>query len=213
MSLERRAAVVAVARKHGVPIIEDDAYGMLPRPPLPPLAALGPEFVYYVAGLAKCLSPALRVAYVASPDARSAARLGGTIRAITSMTSPLTAAAATHWILDGTAAAVLAAIRSETVARQEIARGVLPPGTFSANPEGFHLWLPLSRPWTRAEFATRLRSAGIGVVGSDAFAVGSAPEAVRLGLGAPVTRTELRTSLQTVADLLAEQPTMSSMVV
>jgi DNA-binding transcriptional MocR family regulator len=213
MSSKRREAVTAVARRYGVPIIEDDAYGMPPRQSPRPLATLAPELVYYIGGLAKCLSPTLRVAYVVPPDVRSAGRLAGAIRAITSMTSPLTVATATRWIQDGVADAVLAAIRDETAARMEIARRVLPPGALVANPEGFHLWLPLVPPWTRAEFAARLRAAGIGIVGGDAFALDVAPEAVRLGLGAPATRVELGASLQVVTNLLVEQPMMSSMVV
>jgi DNA-binding transcriptional MocR family regulator len=213
MSLQRREAIVAVARNHGVPIIEDDVYGRLPRRAPPPLAALGPEIVYYIGGLAKCLSPALRIAYLVPPDMRAAARLSGAIRAISSLSSPLTAAIATRWIQNGTADAVLAAIRKETIARQQIAKAILPPGSFAADPEGFHLWLSLVLPWTRAEFAGRLRSAGIGVVSSDAFALGIAPDAVRIGLGAPVTAADLRTSLHAIANLLAEQPALSSMVV
>ncbi|HEV2677685.1 MAG TPA: PLP-dependent aminotransferase family protein [Aliidongia sp.] len=213
MSLSRREAIVAIARAHGVPIIEDDAYGQLPRHSLPPLAALAPDLVYHVAGLAKCLSPALRVAYLVPPDGRAAARLTAAIRAVTSIASPLTTAIATRWIEDGTARAVIAAIRDETAARQEIARSILPAGGFHADPEGFHLWLPLEPPWTRAEFAARLRSAGIAVVVSDAFALTAAPEAVRLSLGAATTRVELRASLETVADLRVQRPAMSSMVV
>lgn len=213
MSVKRREAVIAVAREHGVPIIEDDAYGMLPRQGPPPLAAFAPELVYHIAGLAKCLSPALRVAYVVGPDIRCVGRLTGAMRAVASMTSPLTAATATRWVRDGVADAVVTAIRGETAARQQIARKVLPAGAFAGNPEGFHVWLPLTPPWTRAEFAARLRFAGVGVVGSDAFALGRPPEAVRLGLGAPATRAELRASLQIVADLLADEPAMSSTVV
>ena len=135
------------------------------------------------------------------------------MRAMSSITSPLTAAIATNWINNGTAEAVLAAIQKEASARQEIAKAVLPPGTFIAHPEGYHLWLLLPSPWTRAEFTTRLRSVGIGVVSSDAFAVGLAPEAVRLSLGVPATKSDLRASLQTIANLIAEQPALSSMVV
>lgn len=213
MSLARRKAIVAIARRWQVPIIEDDAYGALPNAPLPPLAALAPELVYHVAGLAKCLAPALRIAYLVLPNARAAARLAGAIRATASMASPLTAAIATRWIDDGTADAVVAAIREEPAARQAIAAKILPPGIAVANPEGFHLWLALAAPWTRSEFVARLRSAGIGVVASDAFALASPPEAVRLGLGAAPTHQTLIQSLQIVADLLAQSPTMSTMVV
>jgi DNA-binding transcriptional MocR family regulator len=213
MSLERRKAIVAVARQHDVPIIEDDAYGFLPRHSPPPLASLAPELVHYIAGLAKCLSPALRTAYLVPPSTRLVPRLVGAIRAVASISSPLTVAIATRWIQNGTAAAVLAAIRSEAIIRQEIAKTILPPTSFAAKPESFHLWLSLPASWTRAEFVARLRAIGIGVVGSDAFALEAAPEAVRLSLGAPATRNELRLRLEQIADLLTEQPMMSSIVV
>ncbi|GGF05597.1 GntR family transcriptional regulator [Aliidongia dinghuensis] len=213
MSLARRTAIAAVAREHGVPIIEDDAYAMLPAAPLPPLATLAPELTYYVAGLAKCLSPALRVAYVVPPDASAAARLAGAIRATTTMASPLTVATATRWIEDGTADAVTAAIRAEAAARRAILRALLPDGVLSAPVDAFHAWLALPPPWTSAMFVARLRSAGIGVVGADQFAAGTAPEAVRLSLGAARTRDELSAGLAVVADLLAERPRLSALVV
>jgi DNA-binding transcriptional MocR family regulator len=213
MSLARREAIVAVARRHQVPIIEDDAYGALPLKPLPPLAALAPDLVYHVAGLAKCLAPALRIAYLAVPNTRIAARITGVIRATTSMASPLTAALATRWIDDGTAEAVRKAIRTETAARRAIAREFLAGDGAEGEPEAFHIWLRLSEPWTRGEFSTRLRSVGIGVVGSDAFALDRPPEAVRLGLGAARDHAELIQSLGIVADMLGQSPAMSSMVV
>lgn len=213
MSLARREAIVAVARKHDIPIIEDDVYGLLPRNAPPPLAALAPRSVCYIASISKCLSPALRIAYLVLPDTRLTVRMTGAIRALTSMSSPLTAAIATSWLEGGIADAALSAIRNEAIARQEVAKTILPPGSFAGTPESFHIWLRLPPLWTRAEFATRLGTIGIGVVGSDAFAVANPPEAVRLSLGAPVTRADLRASLEAVAELLIDQPTMSSVVV
>ncbi|MCY1508296.1 enduracididine biosynthesis enzyme MppQ [compost metagenome] len=194
-------------------IIEDDAYGALPVAPPPALAALAPDLVYYIGGLAKCLSPALRIAYLVVPDSRSSVRIEGVIRATAGLASPLTAAIATRWIEDGTADAVLGAIRTETAARQKIAENVLPKDTAVSDPHAFHVWLRLPRPWTRGEFSGRLQAAGIAVVPSDAFAVGPAPEAVRLGLGAAATQEELRRSLLTIADLLGQSPAASSLVV
>ncbi len=213
LSLERRHAIVAIARRHQVPIIEDDAYGALPAVPLPPLAALAPELVYHVAGLAKCIAPALRIAYLVVPDPRAAARVAAAIRATASMASPLTAAIAARWIEDGTATAVVEAIRREASLRQAIAAEILPPDLAASDPEGFHVWLRLSEAWTRGEFVARLRSAGIGVVGSDAFALNAPPECVRLGLGAPRTKEEVSQSLHIVADLLGQSPATSSLVV
>jgi len=213
MSFARREAILGVAHKYDVPIIEDDVYGLLPREAPPPLAAMAPQSVYYVASIAKCLSPALRITYLVPPDTRQTVRMTAAIRALTSMSSPLTAAIATSWIERGIADAVLSAIRNESIARQKVARTILPPGSFIGTLESFHAWIPLPPPWTRAELATRLGAIGIGVVGSDAFAVAKPPEAVRLSLGAPVTRADLRASLESVAALLTDQPTMSSVVV
>ena len=213
LSLSRRKAILDIAARYDVAIIEDDAYGALPMKPVAPLAALAPERVYHIAGLAKCLSPALRIAYLVVPDLRAATRLAGIIRATSAMASPLSAAIASRWIEDGTAEAVLAAIRRETRERQAIAAELLPATYLLADPEGFHIWLRLPAAWSRGEFSTRLRSAGIGVVASDAFAVGPAPEVVRLGLGAAESHDHLRQSLGIVADLLAEVPAASIIVI
>lgn len=210
---DRRSAIVAIARAHDVPIIEDDAYGALPRAPVPPLAALAPDMVYHVAGLAKCLAPALRIAYLAVPDRSAAARVSHAIRATAGMASPLSAAIASRWIDDGTAARALDAIRLETARRQDLVRAILPGEYVVADPDAFHVWLHMPAAWTRGEFAGRLRAAGIGVVVSDAFAVGAPIEAVRLGLGAPGSGEALRQSLQTAADLLTQSPALSSAIV
>lgn len=213
MSLARREAIVAVARRHALPIIEDDAYGALPRQSLPPLAALAPELGYHVAGLSKALSPALRIAYLVVPDARVAQRVANGIRAASGMASPLTAAAATRWIEDGTAAAVLEAIRAETAARRALVAHHLPAVNAACHPESFHLWLHLPPGWARGIFAARLHAAGIGVVMSDDFALSDPPEAVRIGLGAAGPGEALDRGLASIADLLDQPPALSAMVV
>lgn len=213
LSLERRQAIVAIARRYGVAIIEDDAYGALPSRAPRPLAALAPDLVHYIGGLAKCLSPALRIAYLVVPDSRSSVRIEGAIRATVGMASPFAAAVAARWIEDGTADAVLAQIRSETAARQQIAAELLAGNLARTDPHAFHVWLQLPQPWTRGEFSARLQAAGISVVASDAFALGVPPEAVRLGLGAAPTHAELRRSLLTITDLIGQSPVASSLVV
>jgi DNA-binding transcriptional MocR family regulator len=155
----------------------------------------------------------LRIAYLVVPDQRAALRAAAAVRATAAMASPLSAAIATRWIEDGTAADVAAAIRHEASARQAIAASVLPRDLVAADPEGFHLWLRLPPSWTRGELAARLRTAGIGVVASDAFALLAPPEAVRLALGAADGHDTLRHGLEIVADLLAQTPAMSSAVV
>ena len=211
MSLDRRRAIADIASRFGVSIVEDDAYAMLPRHSLAPLASFAPQLTYYIASLAKCLSPALRIAYLVAPDMRRVSRLAGNIRASTSIASPLTAAIATRWIETGVATSILKATRQESMERQRMLARLLPD--IVTHPEAFHAWLPLAGAWDRHSFAAKLRSVGIGVVPSDAFATTEAPEAVRLGLGSVASRAELETSLNMIVDILDQTPALSSMVV
>ncbi|KFL25753.1 GntR family transcriptional regulator [Devosia sp. 17-2-E-8] len=207
----RREALVEVARRHGLPIIEDDAYGMLPTDGAPTLARLAPELTYYIGGIAKTLSPALRIAYLVAPDLRAALRLTGGIRATTLMASPLSTAIATRWIQGGTAQAVLHAIRTAAAERRRVTRNLLPQALL--DDAGFHAWLPLPGRWQRGPFVAGLRNAGIGVVPSDAFAVGEPVEAVRLGLGSAPTLGDLEQSLAIIADLLEQPAGLANMVI
>lgn len=207
MSAQRRAALVQVARHYGVPIIEDDAYGFLPRSSPPPLAAIGPELTYYVAGLAKCVGAGLRLAYIAAPDAASTARLAAAVRATTVMAAPFTAALATRWINEGIADLALAAIRKESMARQRLAARILPPDSYLAQPEGFHLWIRLPPQWDRLALTAHLRATGIGVVPSDAFAVdGEAPQAIRVCIGGVASQQEIAQALHRIAEALRQPP-------
>lgn len=207
----RREAIVAVARRYNVAIVEDDAYGFVcPNPP-PSFFQLAPEITYYAAGLAKCLGAGLRLAYLVAPSARAALQLAGLLRAATVMASPVTAALATRWIEDGTADAVLGFVRSESRARQAIAARLLPPDLVKTDPNGFHLWLTLPQGWTRSAFASQARSAGIGAVASDPFtAAGEPAEAVRICLGGMPGRVEITQSLEILAHALERSPALAS---
>ena len=203
----RRAAICSIARRHNVPIVEDDAYGFIPTHGPAPLAAVAPDICWHIAGLAKCIGAGLRLAYVVSPDARSGWSFNSAMRALTVMASPVAAAIATRWIEDGAADTILRFIRSEAMARQRIAATILEPGSYLSDPLSFNLWLPLRNGWTRSAFVSHARSTGLGVVASDAFTAGGAPpEAVRVGLGGPVTRSQIQRGLEFMAHALAQEP-------
>jgi DNA-binding transcriptional MocR family regulator len=177
---------------------------MLPRRTPIPLALLAPELTYYVTGFSKCLGAGLRTAYVVAPNARRAQRLAGALRALTVMSSPVTNALATRWVVDGTAEAMLVAVRAESASRQLLAARHLEGHAFDAHPEGFHLWLPLASSWSVVEFASYLRTQGVGVVASAAFATDAdPPDAVRICLGGPLTMEECDGALALIAETLA----------
>jgi DNA-binding transcriptional MocR family regulator len=203
----RRAAICALARRHKTPIVEDDAYGFIPTHGPAPLAAIAPDICWHIAGLAKCIGAGLRLAYVVAPDARAGWSFNSAMRALCVMASPICAAIATRWIHDGTADMILRFIRAESMARERIAAKCLEPGTYLSDPLSFNIWLPLRNGWTRSVFVNQVRAAGLGVVPSDPFvASGVAPEAVRVGLGGPVARSQVERGLELISHTLNSKP-------
>lgn len=210
MSQQRREAVIDIARRYSVPIIEDDAYGCLPVERPAALAALAPELTFYVTGFAKCLGAGLRIAYVAAPNARYTARIAATMRTTMVMAAPLSVRLATRWINDGTARAAMLAIREESCERQVMARQVLRRAHYTTKPEAFHLWLSVPEQWTRNEFAMHLRAHGVPVVVSDSFVVaGTPPDAVRVCLGGPADRDACHHSLGIIEDAIEQLPAVA----
>ena len=211
ISESRRVAIADIAGRFNLQIVEDDPYGILPADGPAPIAALVPDLTWHVAGLAKCLGAGLRIAYVVVPDVRSGWLFASSVRTATVMASPVTIALATRWINDGTADALLSAVRQELMERQRLLAAILPSGRFRADPVGFHFWLSLPETWTRSAFVGHTRATGIGVVASDAFATGGTPpEAVRVCLGGPADRSAVRGALEFIAHALTESPTLAS---
>ncbi|MCK7614179.1 PLP-dependent aminotransferase family protein [Roseibium sediminicola] len=207
LPFQRRLDLIAIARCHGVPILEDDAYGQLCRDKVQPMAAIAPELTWYVGSLSKSLGAGLRLAHVVPPDQNAAWRFTRALRTASIMVSPLTVALATRWIGDGTAEALLTHVRQESSARQALANRHLADHKFAADPNGFHLWLELGNGWTPSAFTSQIRPQPVGLVEGDAFAVsGPVPNAVRLCLGGPHTRTQIDTALSVLAGTLVTPP-------
>ncbi|CDX50836.1 Transcriptional regulator with HTH domain and aminotransferase domain [Mesorhizobium plurifarium] len=207
----RRTELCAIARRLKVPIVEDDAYGFIPTHGPVPLAAIAPDICWHIAGLAKCIGAGLRLAYVIAPDARKGWSFSGAMRAVTVMASPITAAVVTRWIQDGTADSILRFIQSEAAARERLAARHFEPGTYLSDSLSFNIWLPLRNGWTRSAFSSHVRATGVGVVASDAFTASGAPdEAVRVGLGGPISRDQLERGLAFMAHALEAPPEMAA---
>jgi DNA-binding transcriptional MocR family regulator len=84
------------------------------------------------------------------------------------------------------------------------ARETLKQPYVRSHPLSFNLWIELPAPWSRSAFVSHLRSRDIGVVPSDAFALGPTPvEAVRVCLGGPISRSQLRASLDEINQMLS----------
>ncbi|MBP0495188.1 PLP-dependent aminotransferase family protein [Roseomonas indoligenes] len=197
MPARRREAVAAIARRLDFRLIEDDAYGFLTEEdlPVPPLATLVPELAWYLRSTSKSFAPGLRAAWMLVPPGQEE-RAANLIRATVWTAPPLGAAIASLWVGDGTAALLEAAKRREARARQALAASLLPlRAAPSAHPASMHLWLDLPPAMSAQDMVQRVAAQGVSITPGAAFAVGSAPNGIRLALGAPVERAELERAL------------------
>jgi DNA-binding transcriptional MocR family regulator len=197
---ERRSAIAKIVRDADTMLIEDDAYGLLDRS-ASPIANLIPERTYLATTLSKCIAPALRVAYLLTPDSGAQLQMRGHLQATVQMPAPLMVALVTHWLETGVADRIITAIRNEAVGRQQLAQRALKGFQFQAKPAAHHLWLHL--PEGRPDVAAHLLRNGLAIVAGDAFTVdGTSPHAARVSLGAARNRSELTEALRILVGAL-----------
>jgi DNA-binding transcriptional MocR family regulator len=202
----RRKELAGIAKRCHVRIVEDDPYWLLADAPPPPIATFAPEQVVYISTLSKCLTPGLRVAFVLVRDPHERERFLVALRSFALMAAPLTAALATQWILDGSAAGLMEGVRSEARLRHRMARDIL-AGRYGGSGDGLHVWLELPAYWNASQLARAAGSEGIAVTPAEDFATGSeSVNAIRISLGSIKDRGRLQAGLQRLSRLLARRP-------
>jgi DNA-binding transcriptional MocR family regulator len=209
MSEERRQAIAAVARQHGVFVVEDDVYGFLLDQPLPPIRTFLPDLGVYVTSLSKCVAPALRIGYLAAAPSLLP-RLAAAMRTSVLMTSSLAAEVASRAIASGAAAIAAGRQREEARARQQLAADLLQGLSYRSRPTAFHGWLPVPAPWRTDNLVAALAARGVSVTPGAAFAAdGKEPQGethVRLCLCAVPDRARLAMALGIVGEVLRGSP-------
>jgi DNA-binding transcriptional MocR family regulator len=204
MSATRRRELVAIARRHGLILIEDAAYAFLAEAAPPPLASLAPETTIYISSLSKSVSTGLRVGFIRAPG-EWIPKLERKIRATTWNTPAIMTTIACGWIEDGTVARLEAEKRLDAALRQDIAGRVLGGLKRIGHPASYFLWLPLAQEVRADAVATALSRERISVSTAQPFSVSAhVPHAIRLALGS-VNLTTLEQSLETVARVIADQ--------
>jgi 2-aminoadipate transaminase len=150
MSRHRREHLVALCREAGIPIVEDNPYGLLrfDGESLPALRSLDPQNVIYLGTVSKTFSPGVRVGWVlADPSvvqrivlAKEAADLCG---------SNLTMLITERWFSDderwrGSLAQLLATYRARRDAMLSAIEEQFPPAATWTRPRGgFYVWVSL----------------------------------------------------------------------
>ena len=204
MSLARRRAIADVARHHGLTIIEDDAYGRLPDDPIPPIASFVPELTWHIASVSKIISPALRVAHVRAPSIQDAWRLSADVRETAVMAPPLNAALVSLWLRDGQFDDLVAAVRTEAIARRRAVTPYLAGLDYALQPDGYHIWLKAAPATGGAELVTALRPTGLSVVPGETFLIDKSRGSpfVRLSIGGAIGHERLRRAFERLAAIM-----------
>jgi len=207
LSTERRRRVVELVRAHGVPVLEDDPYGLVryegePPPSLHELE--GGELVTYASSFSKTVAPGVRVGWFAAPAAL-AARIEA--RAVSNYISPpfLTQATVFELIDRGAFEPNLVRIRGLLKIRRDamlaaLERELTGRATWSEPEGGYFLWVDV--PADAAELLVRAEAAGVTFVkGADFFSDGSGSRAVRLAFSY-ASPSEIGEGVSTLASLL-----------
>lgn len=168
MGGERRRQIAALARRHDLAIIENDAWGPLePGRPVP-LTAHAPERCFYVTSLSKCLLPGLRLGFLAMPE-RLEAEVANRDLALNWMATPVMAELAARWIADHTADDLLARQRAALAERNALAARILDGLPLHASPHGPHVWLPMHQPQSDEALVAAARLHGLAISSAAPF--------------------------------------------
>ena len=180
LSAARRVELVEIARRFGVPILEDDPYGELrfegEAPPA--IASLDEDLVIRLGTFSKTLAPGLRIGWVHAP-APIVRKLTLLKQAADLHTATLAQWATAHLLgrfdFDGHVASLCAVYGRRRDAMIEALERALPPGCRFTRPDGgLFLWLKL--PDGRRDEAVfhAALARGVAVVPGSGFFVGAA---------------------------------------
>jgi DNA-binding transcriptional MocR family regulator len=204
MPLDRRKAIVEIARRHNVWLIEDAVYGELLADQPTLLAELAPERVFHVGGLSKSVAAGVRCGWVSCP-ANFAPRVQTAHKMVTGGIPFLLAELAAEMVLSGEADAIRAEVRRENAGREAIARQSLIGLDFNSHPVAPFLWLKLPEPWLATTFKHAASAEGVLIDDEDEYKPGRTERIyhrVRIGFSAPPTRQDVQSGFSTIRRLI-----------
>jgi len=215
LSLDRRRRLIEVCRAAGVPIIEDDPYGMLrfEGQPLPSLRSLDPGNVIYLGTLSKVFCPGIRVGWTVAP-AGTTAQLVLLKEAADLCSSNLNMLVAEGWLADrdrwtGTLADLVDVYRRRRDACLAALERHFPAGTTWTRPGGgFYVWVTIPGADTKAMLPEAVARGVAYVPGTAFFPDGSGRDRLRLAFCYP-PEDAIEEGVRRLGELLAELPAAS----
>ena len=201
-SLQRREAVVAVAREFDLLMLQDDAYGYMEANAPPSYAVLAPERTFYTRGLSKSYAPATQTGVLVAPE-RYTAAIANAVKNSTTGTSLVNNIAALSLVADGTVDAVIAQKLVEGERRNAAARALLGDAAFPGAKSAWLLWVALPEGISAEEAEARCAAKGALVSGGNWFvAPGVVARGLRIGLGGEVEFERMMEGVRVVAEVV-----------
>ncbi len=204
MPTDRMRAIVEVARKYNVWIIEDSIYSSLLEQKPGTLAALAPDRVFHVGGLSKAVSAGVRAGWVACP-AHFAPRVQTAHKMVTGGISFMLAQLAADMVNSGEADAIRLKVRKEIAAREEMARRIFAGLDFRSHPDVPYLWMKLPEPWLSGTFKQVAANEGVLIDDEDEYKPGRGEKVyyrIRVGFSIPKTREDVAAGFSTIRRLV-----------
>jgi DNA-binding transcriptional MocR family regulator len=203
MSEACRAMIAEVAKQKDLLVIEDGANSLTLSETHQAIANLAPEHTVYIGSLSKAIAPALRLAYVASPE-RFEAPLKDAFHNINLMLSPFLSEFASRMLASDDVLEVIENNRREAVRRNRIFDREMEGYEAAGTDECLFRWLTLPKEIDGAEFERRALEAGVDVYAGYRFAVGKTkpPSALRIAVTSPKTDEDLIEALTKLKQLI-----------
>ncbi|TMV93563.1 PLP-dependent aminotransferase family protein [Thioclava sp. BHET1] len=206
MGIERRHALIAVARRHDLQIIEDDCY-TAPVTGLPSLRSLAPERCWHVTSLSKSISAGMRFGIVVAPDGMGEAGRLTAQHSYFGLSRPVTDMMA-HLFETGEALDLKARAQAEMGRRLQMLLQALGDQELGWQSGLSFVWLTLPLGWRASAFARMAEAEGVLLRAADEYALqdGQAPNAVRIALAGGVSEDRFRQAIETLKHLLERMP-------
>ena len=206
MNEDRRERLVTLAKRAGVPIVEDDPYGELATVARGPLAAKSSDYVVYISSFSKTIAPSLRLGWLTAPRTifdRLLLR-----KQSIDMASSMYMQAGVRDYLEGPYDQHLVALRKELQKRREIADAAVarhwPPAVrVWPTHGGFYLWATTPREVRARALLDAAERHGASFLFGEAFYPGTGGDhSLRLAL-TPVSREEISEGIKRIGAALA----------
>ncbi|APE43555.1 aspartate aminotransferase [Sulfitobacter alexandrii] len=204
--MERRAEILAVARRYDLQILEDDCYRM-GRAEGEGYRQLAPERGWYVSSLSKSITPALRIGCVVPPKGMAGALHRTAEHSFFGLATPmidLTAKLLRHPDLPK----IMAASREGVERYVKVAVNTLGGFDLHWRRDVPFVWLNLPQGWRASAFCQAAEKVGVQVRAAEEFAArdANAPHALRMAINAGVSLKSFEAAMERLRHLLEHPP-------